>query len=157
MPLDSGSVSRDCARLAWEQAGAADSLARCGASVEGMVGNMKTRAPTFRRRLLKLADFLDALPPERFDFGVWAGDDWKGAPDLSCGTTACALGWATTIPEFARLGLRLVKGRGRAHYVTIGRDHKEDASYSAAYKVFGVTTEEFEYLFLPSFPPRQGT
>lgn len=42
-------------------------------------------------RLLKLAAFLDTVPPERFKYDTWAGEDWKGKPDLSCGTTACAL------------------------------------------------------------------
>lgn len=58
-------------------------------------------------RLLTLAAFLDSLPPERFDFGHWVGDKWEGRPDLSCGTTACAAGWATTIPEFREAGLRM--------------------------------------------------
>lgn len=60
------------------------------------------------RRLLVLADFLETVPASRFHMDVWVGDDWKGAADLSCGTAACAMGWATTIPEFQQLGLRLV-------------------------------------------------
>lgn len=71
-----------------------------------------TTVATGNRRLLKLAQFLKTVPAERFNMGVWVGDDWKGDPDLSCGTSACALGWATVIPEFRRLGLRLVKPRG---------------------------------------------
>lgn len=59
------------------------------------------------QRLLKLAKFLDELPEERFDLATWVGRSWKGKQDLSCGTTACALGWACTIPEFRKLGARL--------------------------------------------------
>jgi hypothetical protein len=58
------------------------------------------------RRLLLLADFLEKLPPERFNYGEWVGKDWGGKQDLSCGTTACALGWACTMPEFQALGLK---------------------------------------------------
>lgn len=57
-----------------------------------------------KRRLLKLAEFLDTLPPARFDMGSWAPD--KGTL-ADCDTTACALGWATTIPGFRRAGLKM--------------------------------------------------
>lgn len=114
-----------------------------------------------RNRLLKLADFLDKLPRERFDYGSWVGSDWKGKPDLSCGTTACALGWATTMPEFRRLGLRLTKGRPDPSNdvfdanmcVTLKQSHARatlDGSFKAASKVFGLSEEESEYLFAPN-------
>lgn len=45
-------------------------------------------------RLRLLADFLEKLPPERFDLWNWSYGDFK--PNR-CGTTACACGWATTI------------------------------------------------------------
>ncbi len=64
---------------------------------------------TQARRLLKLADFLESLPRNRFCLERWVGRGWEGKPDLSCGTTACALGWATTIPEFRKLGVRMKK------------------------------------------------
>ena len=59
--------------------------------------------------LLDLANFLDKLPPERFKYNDWVGKDWGGKLDLSCGTTACALGWATQIPSIAAKGLRLAQ------------------------------------------------
>lgn len=60
-----------------------------------------------RRRLLRLAKFLRRLAPRRFNFAQWIDrNSWKGKADLSCGTSACAVGWATTIPQFRRLGLR---------------------------------------------------
>lgn len=95
------------------------------------------------RRLLKLADFLDALPPARFDYGVWVRSDWQGSSDLSCGTAACALGWATTIPEFRKMGLRLVRRFKSGVPVYKSR---EGASAAAAF--FGVTDEEAFYLFV---------
>jgi len=78
------------------------------------------------RRLTKLADYMDALPPEarrHFDMTHWLGHGRKhtleqhgfksGQPIrsaeslLSCGTSACAAGWASTIPSFRRLGFRI--------------------------------------------------
>ena len=49
-------------------------------------------------RLEVLARHLDGLPPENFNLGVW-----------QCGTTACAVGHACTIPEFQADGLGLVE------------------------------------------------
>lgn len=101
-----------------------------------------------KRRLLKLAAFLEKLPPERFDYDRWVGNDWLGEPDLSCGTAACALGWATTIPEFRRLGLRLSRC-GEPH---CGRLY----DHAAATEIFGVTENEAAFLFIPDrFAPRE--
>jgi len=51
---------------------------------------------TGRERLRVLADFLDTVPPHKFDIGLY----W-------CRSSACALGWATKIPAFAAAGYRL--------------------------------------------------
>ena len=72
------------------------------------------------RRLNTLADFMDALPPsaqEHFYMGNFfyhTGDHkhkfgkYITRRDLNlCGTTACAQGWAATIPAFRRQGLRM--------------------------------------------------
>lgn len=69
------------------------------------------------KRLLKLADKLKTVPDANFNMGQWFGDDTTslGAtlPDpIMCGTAACALGWATTIPEFHRAGLGLFRSYG---------------------------------------------
>lgn len=58
-----------------------------------------------KKNLLKLATFLDNLPRKKFEFERWFGDLAKEPKaDLSCGTKACALGWAATIPAFKKLG-----------------------------------------------------
>lgn len=101
----------------------------------------------FARRLLVLADFLDRLPWHRFDLTSWVGCAWKGAQDLSCGTTACALGWAATIPEFRDLGLRLRRNGepgGNGFPTVDGLD-----PYATASVIFGLTLEEFDRLFIP--------
>lgn len=108
---------------------------------------------TSKKRLLMLADFLAKLPRKRFDYAEWVGDSWEGKQDLSCGTTACALGWATTMPTFRKLGLRLfrdnVSGDG---YVGILRDdeYPEGADSDASERIFGLGFAEHLYLFTPN-------
>jgi hypothetical protein len=104
------------------------------------------------RRLLTLAALLRTLPRKRFNFNHWVGLDWKGAADLSCGTQACAFGWATTIPSFRRLGLRLVKDQGEPAYVQLrGMTPSEytDKSIQAAEVFFGLSEPEARFLFIP--------
>ena len=111
---------------------------------------MKTD-PIYRERLLKLADFLDKLPEQRFDYSRWVGASWQGDQSLSCGTTACALGWACTMPEFQELGLRLVKEPGHLAYPARGGDEGGVTSTDrAAEHVFGLTGSETTFLFRPA-------
>jgi hypothetical protein len=81
-----------------------------------------------KTRLLKLAEFMERLPKEdreHFNMGVWfmhagAGHGHGVSPGqvvgkkeiTKCGTSACALGWATTIPAFRRAGLKLIATEG---------------------------------------------
>lgn len=97
-------------------------------------------------RLLKVTKKLDTLPPERYYHGSWVGNDWGGRSDLSCGTTACAMGWATTIPSFRRLGLRLTPGHG----IVINGAAKSDRVHGglcAAAKLFYIDLDDAERLF----------
>jgi hypothetical protein len=70
-----------------------------------------------RDRIEKIRDHLRYnVKDERFNIAFWAGNTsqpWLGMPDLSCGTTACAMGHASTIPEFRDLGLYMVKENGK--------------------------------------------
>jgi len=105
-----------------------------------------------KRRLLRLALLLETLPRKRFDYGHWVGEDWKGDKSLSCGTTACALGWATTVPSFG-LVLRL-SGPDSGGYVSLRGSRlgsKGDEPEEAAMSVFGLTKEEVFYLFYPYY------
>lgn len=106
-------------------------------------------------RLLRLAEFLEALPPKRFDYCKWVGTDWLGDAELSCGTTACALGWATTMPEFRKLGLRLetesfawVSNNRRGVVVDMKNERRGS---DAAMRVFALTHHEACFLFLPEY------
>ncbi len=100
------------------------------------------------RRLLVLADFLDTIPLKRFDYETWAGASWKGKKDLSCGTTACALGWATTIPAFKKLGLKLVRVKEYGEYIAFPVCGTAEGS-DAACEPFLLSDGESLHLFTP--------
>jgi hypothetical protein len=57
---------------------------------------------TGRGRLAHLADFLDTVKLREFDLRTWKRE-------ADCGTTACAVGWAATLPEFQELGFYIQK------------------------------------------------
>jgi hypothetical protein len=108
-------------------------------------------------RLLKLADFLETVPRKHFNYNRWVGDGWDGeSTDLvSCGTTACALGWAATMPAFRRLGLRLYRdpeGMDGVCLKAAGDPYNGSPIYAAdaAEEIFAVQGNEFDYLFTPS-------
>jgi hypothetical protein len=91
-------------------------------------------------RLLKLAEFLEALPPERLDMEIWASRRFDPA---DCGTCACAFGWAATIPEFRELGLELdisEFGSGSVWY-------QRTSGFAAAEAFFGLSIEDAKSLF----------
>lgn len=114
------------------------------------------------RRLTKLADYMESLPrsaAEHFHMEWYAGHDavefhshFISGQELTttdlnrCGTTACAAGWATTIPSFRRAGLRLVWG---GHYGEVFLGELDSAialetffhiGHDEAYELFGADT-----------------
>jgi hypothetical protein len=85
------------------------------------------------RRLTKLADYLDSLPRSQrkhFDMRKWfshtgnheheIGEHVKPGALKHCGTTACALGWAATVPSFYKAGLRIPTGIAGGSWEPIG-------------------------------------
>lgn len=115
----------------------------------------------YKRRLLKLADYLSKLPKEKFDYSHWAGSNWGGKANLSCGTSACALGHSTTIPSFRKLGLRLFRADEyhKPFVSMIGfkpknsydfGDYSYQSAQNAGAKVFGLNDQEFRYVFIPN-------
>lgn len=113
-----------------------------------------------KERLLLLADFLEKLPEERFDYVSWVGHNWRGKQDLSCQTTACALGWAATIPEFraAGLGLSYLSGYpfSKQGYVCLVGDPPAwdvvQANFfatRAACRIFDISSRQASCLFVP--------
>ena len=105
----------------------------------------------YLKRLERLAAHVATRKPERFDFARWVGDNWKGAQDLSCGTTGCAWGHAPSLPFFQRLGVKLKNDFG-ASVVLEGSsdgDGNELQGLSAAEKVFNLTEVEALHIFAP--------
>jgi hypothetical protein len=117
---------------------------------------MRTKKATWavgKRRLLALANLLYNMKPNRFDYTRWVGGNWGGKPELSCGTSACALGWATTMPPLRKLGLRLRKTQFDEPWVALSgyrtlHLNLIDTSIRNASVVFGISTEDAEELFL---------
>lgn len=105
-------------------------------------------------RLLATARFLRKLPPDRFDFGMWVGTDWRGMQDLSCGTTACAMGWTPQVPELKHLGLCILKnGNGDVGIGFTGEENgisNPSTNLRTGCKVFGITYTQAHYLFIPN-------
>ncbi len=112
--------------------------------------------PDYASRLLRLAAFLEKLPPEKFDYRCWVGRDWKGAQDLSCGTTGCAFGWAPTALPTLGLEIRRTPEEDSVHVVFHSDPEIDDTedplevTLGAAARAFGLSGEtEAEELFLP--------
>lgn len=108
---------------------------------------------TGKRRLLKLADFLDALKLKRskFNMRIYANDITKdGKP--ACGTAACAAGWAASIPSFRKAGYRLAchqTGSGITQIVPVFGRAKADR---AICKFFAISIDGWSTLFGPFNP-----
>ena len=120
---------------------------------------------TAKKRLLALADLLDGLPEGKFDFGTW-GSVNKSAPAGAdalreanfCGTTACALGWAPSLPFAKRLGFKLEVreatdplGRGAGFkYAEFTKNGTYVSSEDVAEELFGLGEGAMGYIFHPS-------
>lgn len=95
--------------------------------------------------LIKVCELLIALPKDRFHYGHWVGQGWEGRENLSCGTTACALGWATQIPECRDLGLTF----DRLGITPKDRHPMLAHVLRIASEVFQISGSDAIYLFLP--------
>jgi len=155
----------------------------------------KKMTPMHAKRLAHLAIFLATVKPKKFDLSAWAehdgvideGDkkvlgidqalrhktDCKITPTAdqlahTCGTTACALGWAGSLPEFQKEGLQLVIPVRKicapdnthteilwAHvkYKSAGKRPMKD--FKAGEAFFGLTSEQSLYLFDPIYYDRR--
>ena len=98
---------------------------------------------TGKRRLLKLAVFLETeVPEDLFSMDVWGHGQGRGGR-LHCGTAACALGWATTIPQLHQAG---------ATFAHPGADNvfsRRRCPLRVAKDVFSMNTEQFHKIFAP--------
>lgn len=107
-----------------------------------------------KKKLLLLASFLDQLPPERFDYMRWAdwgGETYRGQPTVgTCGTQACALGWAAVVPGIARDNVYLHPGTNTIKVFDRHLDALINDPDMAAQELFpGLSEDEIQFLFYP--------
>jgi hypothetical protein len=102
----------------------------------------KEDARVSKARLLKLAKYLDSVPDDKFDYNKYA----TSVNLRECGSLGCALGHATSIPEFRDLGLHLKKWP-YGYRVVCGA--ASDAS--AGMVPFRLTCAQAHFLFLPNY------
>lgn len=98
---------------------------------------------------------LKALPPESgFNMRSWAKNKMPSNPDLTCGTSACAIGLACTLPAFKRKGF--VLGRIVCTSETFSAEpiFENRDGYDAVKNFFGITFDDALWLFCPDRYPR---
>ena len=105
---------------------------------------------TGKRRLLRLAEFLDSLPPEKFDLAYW------GDQSSPCGTVACACGWACLLPEFQAEGLKVniyTEDEKRYATGTFAPVYGSNRGVEAMMEFFDISSDDFDDLFLDDSYP----
>lgn len=112
------------------------------------------------KRLLKLADFLQTLPRQKFDFAVVARE--RGKPMLEalkagkteCGTVACALGWAPAVfPRHLKWERPYWSGETALEINFRNASSSYAQTFPVAERFFGLTEDEAQRLFEPSVSP----
>lgn len=105
-----------------------------------------------KRRLLRLADLLDADAKNeagvKFNLSGW-GSSSTGAPaNVSCGTTACAMGLAVLSGAFEQDGLRNGFGPRSCSVIPYFQTGQKVVSgFKAAANLFGISHKAAEWLF----------
>jgi len=117
---------------------------------------MKVSVQEGNKLLMRLVRKLRSLPRRRFYYGYWAGWEWTPGQDLeTCGTKACALGWATTLPSLQKKGLHLsMNQHGTRQVLVKGMSYRYGSndvsrSIASASRVFGISHDEARSLFIP--------
>lgn len=106
----------------------------------------------FAQRLHTLTQFLEAVPPKKFRFSHFIGKEWQGDPELSCGTTACGMGFGVLL--FGKeCGVELVRDLvyGAFFPLVVGSSKLlPPGSVDEAGKVmFDLEEDEVDRLFIP--------
>lgn len=95
------------------------------------------------KRLLQLAEFLEKLPRDKFDFSTWGRES-------SCGTVACALGWAPSMPFAKNMGIRL-KAEFLGHEVmSFFMNGRFVTEFTVSKELFGLYDGATLFLFTPT-------
>jgi hypothetical protein len=105
-----------------------------------------------KRRLLKLADLLDADAKNKngikFDLGGW-GSSEHGPVAVSCGTTACAMGLAVISGAFKKAGLSNYFSENSRSIAPVFRSTggKHHDGFEAAEALFQISSDTATWLF----------
>ena len=109
-----------------------------------------------KKRLLKLADFLDKLPRKKFNFTEVVSGQETPNKTLTCGSQACAIGWCPVV--FPRLTeYHITSGWSTAHNFLVvkmkGVDFDGGSLDSVTHigeELFGLDYSESYALFVPN-------
>ena len=110
-------------------------------------------ARTAKRRLLQLADLLETVPPENFDFSTFGevlqGENGQDALKNAtmCGTKACALGWAPSLTFAKRLGFKLKVVGGWYPSTSFTQNDKRVPAETVCKTLFGLTWKTGRFIF----------
>jgi len=106
-----------------------------------------------KERLKLLAALLRHLPVKRFYLGTWADPHFADEEERSvfgeeypCDTSACALGWATTIPQFRKAGLKFT---GLIENDSKIIEFAGEEGFHAAAAFFEITVSQARIIFHP--------
>lgn len=89
---------------------------------------------------------LPGLPEAQFNLENWnnSGSRFNGwyakRPDTDCGSSACAVGWATYYPEFIEQGLKRTAFAGAPAFMG-------EEAWDAVTAFFGLTHDEAQLIF----------
>lgn len=109
-----------------------------------------------KAKLLKLANFLQKMPPEcRFDMSFWtahedeicdphAWGEYIKNPKHICQSSACAIGWYCL--KVSPRGQLKLKHQIDGGYIPVYKNHKD---FKAVAKFFNITQKEADALFSP--------
>lgn len=103
------------------------------------------------KRLLKLAEFLDTMPREKFDFTIIAAQGGKPmraalrAGKTRCGTVGCAIGWMPAVfPRHLKWSSDL-----KSYPDVCLRSDESATDFSAASKFFDISLGDVQREFTP--------
>lgn len=119
-------------------------------------------------RLNTLASFLKTLPMDVFDISSWYCGNMQSNMELlsrpdaiaaahECGTSACAMGWAVTIPEFKEAGLKPYRDSysGMSIPTFRGEQGQDYIGFQAAEHFFGISRRMAKHFFGPDAYTRE--
>lgn len=106
-----------------------------------------------KKRLLKLADFLETVPEQKFSLATWV-QSMPTKPEAraegSCGFAGCAIGWAVHAKLFR--GLSFVEEEDQK-YVNRGPSYKGLSDFPAVNHLFDISTNDSFSLFIDTAYP----